>query len=79
MKLLVFTSIFAAFAKNLIVRKFRGWGGLNFDGELLSIKYPDFMFSSPKVYIANACYISVSSVGVFFSNLSRFNEMGCFK
>ena len=28
----------------------------------------------------NACYISVSSFGVFFSNLFRFNdEMGCFK
>ena len=36
------------------------------------------MFNLPKVYIDNACYISVSSVGVFFSNLVRFNEMGCY-
>ena len=34
------------------------------------------MFNLPKVYIDNACYISVSSVGVFFSNSFRINEMG---
>ena len=45
----------------------------------LPIKYSDFMFNLPKVYIDNACYASVSSVGVFFSNLFRFSEMGCFK
>ena len=59
--------------------KFRGCGRLNFDGELLPIKYSDFMFNLPKVYIDDAYYVSVSSVGVFFSNLFRFNEMGCFK
>ena len=49
------------------------WGGFNFDGELLSIKYFDAMLNLPNVYIDNACYVSVSSVGVFFSNLFRFN------
>ena len=47
--------------------------------ELLQTKFSDFIFNLPKAYIDNACYISVSSVGVFFSNLFRFNEMGCFK
>ena len=59
--------------------KFRGWGRLNFDGELLPIKYSDFIFNLPKVYIDNACYVSVFSVDVFFSILFRFNEMGYFK
>ena len=58
--------------------KNRGMGRLNFDGELLPIEYPDFMFNLPKIYINNSCYVSVSSVGVFFSNIFRFNEMGCF-
>ena len=47
--------------------------------ELLRTKCPDFMFNLPKVYMENACYISVSSVGVFFSNLYMFNKVGCFK
>ena len=38
------------------------------------------MLNLSKVYIHNACYnLSVSSVGMFFSNLFRSNEMGCFK
>ena len=52
---------------------------MNLNIELLQTKCSDFMFNLPKVYIENACYISVSSVGVFFSNLFRFNEIGCFK
>ena len=56
-----------------------GWGRLNSNIELLQTKCSDFMFDLPKVYMDNACYINVSSVGVFFSNLFRFNEMGCFK
>ena len=59
--------------------KFSGWGILNLNIELLPAKFSDFMFFLPKVYIDNACYICVSSVGVFFSNLFRFNEIGCFK
>ena len=47
--------------------------------ELPQMKCSDFMFNLPKVYMDNACYINVSSVGKFFSNLFRFNEMGCFK
>ena len=35
------------------------------------------MFNLPNVYIDNACYVSFSSNGVFFSNLFRFNEMDC--
>ena len=65
--------------------KFRGGGGgggygrLNLDGELLPIRYSDFMFNLPKMYIGNACYVCVSSVGVFFANLFGFKTMGCFK
>ena len=66
MKLRFFTPSFAAFAKNLIVSKIKGVGKLNFDGELLPIKYSDFMFNLPKVYIDNACYVSVSYVGLFY-------------
>ena len=74
--------IFAAFAKILIVSdsvKFRGWGRLNFNSQLLPIKYSDFVFNLLKVCIDNVNYVSDSSVGVFFSSLFRFNEMGCFK
>ena len=49
---------------------------LNFDGELLPIKYSNSCSILAKVYIDN---VSISSVGVFFSNLFRFNEKGCFK
>ena len=59
--------------------KFRGWGRLNFDGELLPIIFSDFMFNLPKVYLDNASNVSVSSVGVLFPNLFWFNEMGCLK
>ena len=52
---------------------------LNLNIELLQTKCSDFMFNLPKAYIDNACYISVSSVGVFLSNLLRFNETDCFK
>ena len=57
------------------------WGRLNLNIEILQTKCSDFMFNLPKVYMYmdNACYINVSSVGVFFSNLFRFNEMGWFK
>ena len=51
-----------------------GWGRLIF-----MVNFLKFMLNLPKVYIDNACYISVSSVGVFFSNSFRFNEVGCFK
>ena len=78
MKLHFFTPFFAAFAKILLV-KFRGWGRLNLNSQLLPIKYSDFMFNLLKVCIDNVFYVNVSSVGVFFSNLFRFNEMGCFK
>ena len=37
------------------------------------------MFNLLKVCIDNVFYVSVSSVGLFFSNLFRFNEIGCFK
>ena len=78
MKLHFFDPIFAAFVKNLIVGKIMGWGRLNFDAESLPTKHSDFMFNLPKVYIDNACYVSVFSVGVFVSKF-RFNEMGFFK
>ena len=58
--------------------KFRGWGRLNFNSQLLPIKYSDFVFNLLKVCIDNVFCVNVSSVGVFFS-LFRFNEMGCFK
>ena len=79
MKLHFFTPNLQLLRKIQLSVKFRGWGRLNFDGELLPIKYSDFMFNLPKVYIDNACYVSVYSVGVFFSNILRFNEMGCLK
>ena len=56
-----------------------GWGRLNFNSQLLPIKYSDFMFNLLKVGIDNVFYVNVSSVGVFFSNLFWFNEMGCLK
>ena len=59
--------------------EFRGWGRLNFNSQLLPIKYSDFMFNLLKVCIDNVFYVNVSSVGVFFSTLFWFNEMGCFK
>ena len=40
---------------------------MNLNIELLQTKCSDFMFNLPKVYMDNACYINVSSVGVFFS------------
>ena len=78
------TPFFAAFAKILIVSKIWEWGGggggkLNFNSQLLPIKYSDFVFNLLKVCIDNVSYGSVSSVGLFFSNLFRFIEMGCFK
>ena len=73
MKLHFFTPFFAAFAKNLIVSKIRGWGRLNFDSQILPIKYSDFVFNLLKVCIDNVFYVKVSSVGVFLSNLFRFN------
>ena len=57
-----------------------GWGTrLNFNSQLLPIKYSDFVFNLLKVCLDNDFYVNVSSVGEFFSNLFRFNEMGCFK
>ena len=59
---------------------FRGRGRLNFNSQLLPIKYSDFVFNLLKVCIDNVFYVSVSCVGVFFfSNLFRFDKMGCFK
>ena len=52
---------------------------LNLNIELLQTKCSDFMFNLPKVYMDNACYINVSSVGVFFSICFRFNETGSFE
>ena len=78
MKLPFFTPFFAASAKILSV-KFRGLGRLNCNSQLLPIKYSDFVFNLLKVCIDNVFYVNVSSVGVFFSNLFKFNEMGCFK
>ena len=46
---------------------------LNFNSQLLPIKYSDFVFNLLKVCIDNVFYVKVSSVGVFFSNLFRFN------
>ena len=79
MKLHFFTPFFAAFAKILIVSKIRGLVRSYFNSQLLSIKYSDFIFNLLKVCIDNVFYVNVSSVGVFFSNLFWFNEMGCFK
>ena len=59
--------------------KFRGLGILNFNSQILPIKFSYFVFNFLKVCIDNVFYVNVSSVGVFFSNLFRFNEMGCFK
>ena len=71
--------IFAAFVKKKLSVKFRGWGRLNFNSHLLQIKYSDFVFNLLKACIDNVFYVSVSFVGVFFSNLFWFNEIGCFK
>ena len=54
-------------------------GRLNFNSQLLPIKYSDFVFNLLKVCIDNVFYVNVSSVGVFFLYLFRFNETGCFK
>ena len=51
----------------------RGFGRLNFNSQLLPIKNSDFVFNLLKVCIENVFYVKVSSVGVFFSNLFRFN------
>ena len=59
--------------------KFRGWGRLNFNSQLLPIKYSDSMFNLLKVCVDNVFYVNVSSVDVFFLNLFWFDEMGCFK
>ena len=59
--------------------KFRGWGRLNFNSQFLPIKYSEFVFNLLKVCIYNIYYVNVSSVGVFYSDLFRFNEIGCFK
>ena len=54
--------------------KFRGWGRLNFNSQLLPMKYSDFVFNLLKACIDNVYYVNVSSVGVFFSNLFRFKD-----
>ena len=59
--------------KILLSVKFRGWGRLNFNSQLLPIKYSDFVFNLLKVCIDNVFYVKVSSVGVFFSNVFKFN------
>ena len=41
------------------------------------MNFTDFMSKLLKVKIDNASYVGISSVGVFFSKLFRFNEMGC--
>ena len=46
--------------------KFRGWGRLNFNSQLLPIKYSEFVFTLLKVCIDNVVYVSVSLVGAFF-------------
>ena len=79
MKLHFFASLFTAFAKILIISKIKGVGRLIFNSQLLPIKYFDFVYNLLKICIDNVIYVSVSSVGVFFSNLFRFNEMGCIK
>ena len=45
--------------------------------ELLQTKCCDFRFNLPKLKLLYTCCVSLSSVGVFFSNLFRFNEMVC--
>ena len=79
MKLHFFVPFLQLLRKILLSVKLRGWGRLIFNSQLLQIKYSDLVFNLLKVCIDNGCYVSVSSVGVFFSNLFRFNEMGCIK
>ena len=52
---------------------FRGWGRLNLNIELLQMKCSDFRLNLRKLKVHNTCH--VSHVGMFFSNLFRFNEM----
>ena len=52
-------------------------GTLNLNIELLQKKCSDFRFNLPKVQTHNTYYVGVFSIGVTFSNLFRFNEMGC--
>ena len=73
-----FQPIFAAFAK-ILSGKFKVWGRLNLNSQLLRIKYSDFVLNLLKVCKDNVFYVSISSVGVFFSNLFRLYEMVCFK
>ena len=61
----------------LLSVNFRGMGRLNFNSQLLPIKYSDFVFNLLKVCIENVFYVNVSSVGVLFSNVFRFDEMAC--
>ena len=72
MKLNFFHPIFAAFAKILMSEKFRGCGRLNFNSQLLPIKYSDFVFNLLKVCIDNVFYVNVSSGVVFFSALMKW-------
>ena len=39
----------------------------------------DFRFNLTKVKIHNSCDVIVPPVGMFFSNLFRFNEIGFYK
>ena len=73
MKLHFFTPFLQLLRKFKLSVKFRGLGRLNFNSQLLPIKYSDFVFSLLKVCIDNVFYVNVSSVGVLFSNLFRFN------
>ena len=59
--------------------KFRGWGRLNLNMELLQTKSSDFKFNLTNVMIHNTCHVIVFSVGVIFSNLFRCYEIGCIK
>ena len=69
-----FHPIFCNFCENFNCQlNLGGWGRLNFNSQLLPIKYSDFMFNMLKVCMENLFYVSVSSAGVFISNLFRFN------
>ena len=59
--------------------KFRGWGKLNLNIELLQRKWSDFQFNLTKENIHNRFHIIVSPVGVFFSNLFPLNIIRCNK
>ena len=55
------------------------WGRLKLNIELLQTNCSDFRFNLTKVTIHNTCHVIVFPVGVFFSNLFMFNEIGCNK